>query len=253
MGSVFSVVKYQEKNIIMVNITINGRAFKAEQNATILEVARERGIYIPTLCYNESLGPEGRCRLCMVEIRQGKRTRLVTACLFPVEEGLEVQTETDRVKLVRKTVLELLWCRAPGSEEIRELAAKMGIAKPRFKQDHAQQRCILCGLCVKTCEEAVGVSAIGLSQRGTDKKVGTPYMEPNLVCIGCGACHFICPTGAIRMTEKEGVRSIWGRDFKLQACPSCGNYFAPEYQLEWMAEKTGVSLDFLRICQNCRK
>jgi hypothetical protein len=80
----------------MVNITINGREFKAEKNATILDVARDRGIYIPTLCFNESLGPEGRCRLCMVEITQGKRTRMVTSCLFPVEEGLQVQTETEK-------------------------------------------------------------------------------------------------------------------------------------------------------------
>jgi NADH dehydrogenase/NADH:ubiquinone oxidoreductase subunit G len=237
----------------MVNITINGREIKAEKNATVLETARDHGIHIPTLCYNEALGPEGRCRLCLVEIKQGKRTRLVTSCLFPAEEGLQVQTETEQLKLVRKNLLELLWCRAPGSEEIQELAKKMGIDKPRFKQDHPQQRCILCGLCVKTCEEAVGVSAIGLSHRGTDKKVGTPYMEANPACIGCGACHFICPTSAIRMTEKDGVRSIWGRNFKLQACPVCGNHFAPEYQLEWMANKTGVSLDFLRVCQNCRK
>ena len=132
----------------MVNITINGREIKAEKNATILEVARDNGFSIPTLCYNESLGPEGRCRLCMVEIKQGKRTRMVTSCLFPVEEGLQVQTETDKVKLVRKTVLELLWAKAPGSEEIQGLAGKMGIEKPRFKLDNAQQRCILCGLCV---------------------------------------------------------------------------------------------------------
>jgi bidirectional [NiFe] hydrogenase diaphorase subunit len=237
----------------MGNMTINGRELKAEKNATILDVARDSGIYIPTLCFNESLGPEGRCRLCMVEIRQGKRTRMVTSCLFPVEEGLQVQTDSEKVKLVRKTVLELLWAKAPGSEEIQELAKKMGIERPRFKLDNAQQRCILCGLCVKTCEEAVGVSAIGLSSRGTEKKVGTPYMEPTMVCIGCGACHFICPTSAIRMTEKDGVRSIWGRNFNLQACPVCGNFFAPEYQLEWMAQKTGVSLDFLRVCQDCRK
>jgi NADH dehydrogenase/NADH:ubiquinone oxidoreductase subunit G len=237
----------------MVNITIDGMAFQAKKDATILEVAREGGVEIPTLCYNEALGPEGRCRLCMVEIKRGNRTRLVTSCLYPVEEGLQVQTQTEKVLRTRKIVLELLLARCPDSEVIRQMAGKAGVEKTRFKEDEGNWKCILCGLCVKTCEEAVGVSAIGLAYRGSERKVGTPYAEPTGVCIGCGACHYICPTGAIKMTENEGVRSIWGRDFKLAACSVCGNYFAPEYQLEWMAKSTGVSLDFLKTCQNCRK
>ncbi len=237
----------------MVKLTIDGMACQANEGATILEVARDNGIEIPTLCYNEALGPEGRCRLCMVEIKRGNRTRLVTSCLYPVEEGLQVQTQTSKVLLTRKMVLELLLARVPDSQVIRDLATKFGVEKARFKPDEGNWKCILCGLCVKTCEEAVGVSAIGLAYRGSDKKVGTPYAEPTGVCIGCGACHFICPTDAIQMTEKEGVRSIWGRDFKLAACNVCGNYFAPEYQLEWMAKTTGVSLDFLKTCQDCRK
>jgi NADH dehydrogenase/NADH:ubiquinone oxidoreductase subunit G len=236
-----------------VSFTIDGMACQAKQGATILEVARDNGIEIPTLCYNEALGPEGRCRLCMVEIKRGNRTRLVTSCLYPAEEGLQVQTQTDKVLLTRKMVLELLLARVPDSMVIRDLATKFGVEKARFKPDEGNWKCILCGLCVKTCEEAVGVSAIGLAYRGSDKKVGTPYAEPTGVCIGCGACHFICPTGAIQMTEKEGMRSIWGRDFKLAACNVCGNYFAPEYQLEWMAKTTGVALDFLKTCQDCRK
>ncbi len=238
---------------IMVNLTINGMAFQAEKNATVLEVARENGIHIPTLCYNEALGPEGRCRLCMVEITRGNRTRMVTSCLYPVEEGLQVQTETKKVLLTRKVNLELLLARCPDSEKIQKLAAEMGVEKARFKPDEGNWKCILCGLCVKTCEEAVGVSAIGLSLRGSEKKVGTPFAEPTMTCIGCGACHYICPTGAIKMTEEGGVRKIWGREFKLQACRVCGNLFAPEYQLEWMSKKTGVALDFLQTCQDCRK
>ncbi len=237
----------------MVNLTIDGMAFQAKEGATILEVSRENGVEIPTLCYNEALGPEGRCRLCMVEIQRGTRTRLVTSCLYPVEEGLQVQTQTDKVLRTRKMVLELLLSRAPESKDIRDLAARFGVEKPRFRPDAGSEKCILCGLCVKACEEAVGVSAIGMAFRGSEKKVGTPYAEPNAVCIGCGACHFICPTDAIRMTEKDGVRSIWGRDFKLAACKVCGQTFAPEYQLEWMSKKAGVSLDFLKTCQNCRK
>jgi bidirectional [NiFe] hydrogenase diaphorase subunit len=237
----------------MVNITIDGIPLQADKGATVLQVARENGIEIPTLCYNEALGPEGRCRLCMVEIKKGNRIRLVTSCLYPVEEGLQVQTETGKVRLTRKMILELLWARCPDSQVIQEKAAKMGVEKPRFRLDEGNWKCILCGLCVKACEEAVGVSAIGLSYRGSHRKVGTPFVEPTMVCIGCGACHFICPTGAIKMTEENGVRRIWGRDFKLRACNVCGNLFAPEYQLEWMSKKSGVALEFFHTCQNCRK
>ncbi len=237
----------------MVNVTINGIALRAEENDTVLQVARENGIHLPTLCYNESLGPEGRCRLCMVEVKKGNRTRMVTSCLYPVEEGLQVQTETQKVLLTRKMILELLLARCPDSEVIQEMAAKVGVEKPRFKLDEGNWKCILCGLCVKTCEEAVGVSAIGLSFRGSHRKVGTPFVEPTMVCIGCGACHFICPTRAIKMAEENGVRRIWGRDFPLQVCNVCGNYFAPAYQLEWMSKKTGVPLEFFHTCQDCRK
>ena len=147
----------------MVNITIDGMACKGAPGATVLQVARDNGIEIPTLCHNESLGPEGRCRLCMVEVKKGTRVRLVTSCLYPVEEGLQVQTQTEKVQRVRKMVLELLWARCPDSEVIAGMARNMGVEKFRFKPDEGNWKCILCGQCVKTCEEVVGVSAIGLS------------------------------------------------------------------------------------------
>ena len=133
----------------MVNITIDGIPLQADKGATVLQVARENGIEIPTLCYNEALGPEGRCRLCMVEVKKGNRIRLVTSCLYPVEEGLQVQTETGKVRLTRKMILELLWARCPDSQVIQEKAAKMGVEKPRFRLDEGNWKCILCGLCVK--------------------------------------------------------------------------------------------------------
>ena len=119
----------------MVNLTIDGMGFQAKEGSTLLEVARENGIEIPTLCYNEALGPEGRCRLCMVEIKRGSRTRLVTSCLYPVEEGLQVQTHSEKVLLTRKMVVELLLARCPDAEEIQKLAAKMGVEEARFKPD----------------------------------------------------------------------------------------------------------------------
>jgi NADH dehydrogenase/NADH:ubiquinone oxidoreductase subunit G len=184
-----------ENRKAMINITIDGMACKAKPGATILQVARDNGIDIPTLCHNESLGPEGRCRLCMLEVKKGNRVRLVTSCLYPVEGCLQVQTQAEKVRRVRKMVLGLLWARCPDSEVIGEMGRKMGVEKFRFKRDEGNSKCILCGQCAKACEEAVGVSAIGLSMRGSIKKVGTPYAEPTGVCIGCGACQYICPTG----------------------------------------------------------
>lgn len=243
----------EKQDSIMVKILMNGKPLLVPKGYTVLQAARAYGFYIPTLCYNENLTAEGRCRLCLVEIKKGGRSRIVTSCLYPVEEGLEVQTETEKIARTRRMIVELLLARCPDAEVIQELAQKMGITKPRFKPDEGNWKCILCGLCVKACEEAVGVSALGLSYRGSLKKVGTPYKEPTMVCIGCGACHYICPTQAIKMTEKDGIRHIWGRDFPLQACQVCGQYFAPRYQLEWMSKKTGVPLESLQTCQNCRK
>lgn len=238
----------------MVDLTIDGRRIEAEEGKTILEVARERGIEIPTLCHHDSLSPTGSCRMCVVEIARNGRTRIVTSCIYKVEDGLEVNTRSERVQAVRKLVLQLLMARCPDSEVIRDMALEMGVKpEPRFKVARDKGKCILCRLCVKACETIVGVSAIGLSGRGQKKKVGGPFMEAPETCIGCGSCAYICPTGHIVMEDDgKGRRTIWGKTFEMASCKVCGRYFAPREQLEYISRRTGVDLDSLMTCTSCR-
>jgi len=239
----------------MINLTIDGREIQVEEGSTILQAARNNGIEIPTLCYHDELTASGACRLCSVEIKKGKRTRIVTSCIYQVEEGLTVTTHSERVINVRRLVLQLLMARCPTSEVIRELADTMGVElQERFQPDEDKGTCILCRQCVEVCEQVVGVSAIGFLNRGADKSVGTPFMEPSGVCIGCGACAYVCPTGHIKMEESENgkERVIWGKTFKMVACKVCGRYFAPQEQLEYIGKKTGVPLDKLYTCVDCR-
>ena len=239
----------------MINLVIDNNKIQAEEGSTILKAAQSNGIEIPTLCYHDELTASGACRLCSVEIKKGKRTRVVASCIYQVEEDLVVNTQSERVMNVRRLVLQLLMARCPESEVIRELAEKLGV-KPqlRFKPDEDKGTCILCRQCVEVCEQVVGVSAIGFLNRGADKSVGTPFMEPSGVCIGCGACAYVCPTGHIKMEESDGgeERVIWGKTFKMVACKECGRYFAPQEQLEYIGKKTGVPLDKLYTCVNCR-
>ncbi len=237
----------------MANITIDGKKIKAPAGTTILHAAREHGIQIPTLCSHEALEQSGACRYCAVEIKKGSRTRIVTSCLYQVEEGLEVNTQSERVLEVRRLVLQLLLARNPASDVIRELAEKAGVSpEARFKPDTDKGKCILCRLCVRTCEHIVGVSAIGLSYRGSHKAVGPPFEEDSPACIGCGACAYVCPTGHIEMKTTFETRTIWGRTFKMQACNSCGKYFAPVDQLAWISKTTGVPVTELSTCTSCR-
>jgi NADH dehydrogenase/NADH:ubiquinone oxidoreductase subunit G len=170
-----------------------------------------------------------------------------------VEEGLIVDTKSERVQNVRRLVMELLLARCPESEVLQKLAKELGVdTQPRFVADTDKGKCILCRSCVRVCEEVVGVSAIGLFSRGSYKAVGTPYNEKSDACIGCGACAYVCPTGHIEMETTENKRKIWGRTFKMQTCDTCGRYFAPVDQLKYISKKTGVSLKDLSICMDCR-
>lgn len=187
----------------MVSVTIDDQKIEVEKETTVLDAARQLGISIPTLCYSEFIEPYGACRLCIVEVQRGKRSRLVTACNYPLRESVVVQTNTERVQELRKMNLELLMARAPAAEIVQELAAEMGIEKTRFPIEDPENKCILCGLCVQICENTVGAGAIGFSNRGPDRKVTTPYGIESEECILCGACARYCPTGHLKMTDIE--------------------------------------------------
>ena len=236
----------------MVTLTIDGQEIQAEEGATILEVARQEGIEIPTLCYHEAVSPAGVCRLCMVEITKDTRSRLVASCLYPAEEGLEVKSHSERVMNIRKTVMELLLARCPNSKPIQDLARSMGIETTDF--DLEDMDCILCGLCVRVCEEIAGVSAISLVSRGTQRKVAPPFDEPSEDCIGCGSCARVCPTGTIKIEDVGDTRIIhnWKVEFKLKQCKVCGNYFAPQAQLDYLRKTLDLPEEHFELCQNCR-
>jgi bidirectional [NiFe] hydrogenase diaphorase subunit len=243
----------------MVTVTINGKKIRAEEGTTILKAARENHIYIPTLCENEAVAPYGACRLCLVEITTAKgRERLVTSCLYQVEEGLTVRTDSERIARNRRMLIELLLTRCPDSEVIQEMAEKLGVTKTRFPLQKDNNKCILCALCARTCEEVVGVSAISLARRGVEREMSTPFDEDfSEACIGCGSCAYSCPTGAITLEDMAGTRVIrWPHnqmEFKLRKCSICGQYWAPEKQLEYIARISGTPLSDYDLCPDCRE
>jgi heterodisulfide reductase subunit A len=183
-----------------INLEIDGRKLKAEVGMTVLEVAEEAGIKIPTLCHHKALSPFGACRICTVEVIRGERSRLLTACTYPAEEGLVVKTDSSVVRQTRKMLLELLLARCPGVEIIQQLAREYGVEKPRLKRTKNED-CILCGLCTRICQERMGVAAINFVDRGINRKVDTPFEVYSDICQTCGACAFICPTGAIKLED----------------------------------------------------
>lgn len=178
-----------------VTLTIDDKEVKAREGMTVLEAARSVGIDIPTLCYHQKLAPYGACRLCMVEVITGGRSRLVTACVYPVRDGLIVKTETEPIIRIRRMILELLWARAPGVQVIREYGIKYGIDRTKF--DVAPTCCILCGQCVRYCAEVKKKHAIGFVGRGIERQVVFFPEIARKECPGCGECFNVCPTGVL--------------------------------------------------------
>lgn len=181
----------------MIRFKINDIEVKAEEGWTVLETAREYNIEIPTLCFHEALAPSGACRLCMVELKEGDWSKTVASCIYPAAEGINVYTETEKIKNIRKWIFRMLLASCPGSAEIAEMAKKYGVTSTRFEIQDPKQTCILCGLCTRVCKEIVGLSAISIVDRGVHKKVGAPYMQPSDVCVACGCCVSICPTNSM--------------------------------------------------------
>jgi len=190
----------------MPTLTIDGQTVEVEEGKTILEAAEQLGIEIPTLCHHPLLEAYGACRICTVEMKRGKRTRMVTACNHPALDGIEVLTRSPRVLRHRRMIVELELGRCADLPVLRKLADELGIDRSRFGT--GKHECILCGLCVRTCWELVGARAISFANRGTEREVTTPYHEISDACIGCGACVAVCPTGVLKMEDIKGRKVV---------------------------------------------
>jgi len=204
----------------VITIEVNGRPVEAVPGELLLTALRRAGIRVPTLCCLENLTPTGACRLCVVEVA-GQRT-LVPSCAFPVAAGMQVKTHSPRAVAARKTIVELLlanhpddcnYCPRNGDCQLQKLAGELGvrermyagertewkldISSPSLVRDPA--KCILCGRCVRVCEEVQAVAAIDFIGRGSRTRVGTAFdLGLNVSsCINCGQCITICPTGAL--------------------------------------------------------
>ena len=236
----------------MVPFMIDGKRVEGEEERSVLEVALDAGIEIPHLCHNEAVKPYGACRLCLVEVSRRGRSRMTTSCTYPVLEGIEVFTQTEKVLRARRMILELILAMCPGDALIQEMAREMGIQEVRFKKE--EKDCILCGLCARVCDEVVGAHAIQFASRGDRREMIPPFAGEAMSCIACGACVVVCPVDVIGMKEEGDERTIlrWKRTLKMKKCKICGNTFAPVFQLEKFRENAKLSKDFFDVCYTCR-
>jgi bidirectional [NiFe] hydrogenase diaphorase subunit len=200
----------------MINLTINGLDISVEDGMTLLEAARFIGFPIPTLCHMEGLTPYGACRLCMVEIGEGAKSKLVSSCTYPAQEGLNVRTASSRVLRARRMVIELLLASCPQSKVIQDIAAAHQIRQQRFRQEY--EDCILCGLCVRMCEQQMMGKAIGFRGRGQGRSIGTPFDIKSDACRLCGGCIYVCPACQLRCTYTQPEKAI---------CGGCANLAPP--------------------------
>ena len=248
----------------MPDVTIEGKTVTVPYEATILDAARKAHVWIPTLCYHPTVPSQGSCRICMVEIlnEEGKPGRLVTSCNYPVRRDITVSVSSERAVRVRRGVMQLLLARAPESEQLRELAARMGVTEtPYPKVTESQRNCILCGLCVSVCEQVIGASAIGFAGRGVERAVAAPFRQPSETCIACGACAVVCPVGTIQVrihtdTGEAEISPFKSRS-KLLVCEECGTRMVSVPLAQAMTDRVNIDWEefrhLARLCPECRR
>ena len=227
----------------LVNLTINGKAIQAEKGALLIEVSRQNGIEIPAFCYYEGLTLQAACRMCLVEVE--KTPKLQVGCTLPVAEGMVVHTESDTVRAARKGTLEFLLtihpldcpvCDKGGECELQDMVFRYGAGESRYteRKVHVDEqqwspvvyfdapRCILCYRCVRVCNEAMGVGALGVANRGVISEI-VPNRHDYLECDECGACIDICPVGALTSGIYRYQTRPWEMNHVGTICTHCGD------------------------------
>jgi len=241
----------------MATIEFDGKPYEIGAATTVLEAARANGVFIPALCYHPAVTPYGACRLCMVEVEQRGRKRLVTSCTYPARDGMKVETRTERVLKVRRGMMELLRARARGNAELKEYARRIGIeGRSRYpKVTEAQRGCILCGLCVSICDQVIGASAIGFADRGVNRAVAAPFREASETCVGCGACAAICPVGTIKLRIDEDTVEVspFKSKVPLRRCRECGKALTGEPFAVQVEAKAPAYAKTARLCDECKR
>ena len=256
-----------------ITIEVNGRKVEAKKGETILSALRRASVKVPTLCYLEGLTPSGACRMCVVEVEGS--ANLVPSCSFPVAEGMKIQSNSPAVMQARRTIIELLlsnhpddclYCVRGGNCTLAELAQEHGVRARRFRGaknkrekdmsgpsiQRDPEKCILCGKCVRVCEEIQGVSAIDFVQRGSKSVVGTAFNKGLNVssCINCGQCILVCPTGALheRSYVEEVMRSLNDPDkiVVAQHAPAVSVSIAEEFKMKPGTDFDGKMVASLR-------
>jgi bidirectional [NiFe] hydrogenase diaphorase subunit len=179
-----------------ITIQIDGKEVKAAEGMTVLEAAQSADIFIPTLCHHEKLEPYGGCRICTVEVEVRGWTKLVAACLYPLEQDLIVRTRSEKVDKIRKMILELLLANAPNSPPLQEMAQEYGADKDRFEKEASF--CILCGLCVRYCAEVKKKNAVGYVDCGARREISFIPEIASKECNSCKECFPLCPTSYLQ-------------------------------------------------------
>jgi len=240
----------------MATLTIDGSEYEARDGQTVLDVAKENNIPIPALCHHEALKPWGACRMCVVEMGRPEwngGTKITASCALPAENGLKIQTKSEKVKGVRKVVLNLLLARCPHSKVIQQLAKVYGLTKTTLKQDEGRDNCILCNICTRVCAQ-LGANAITTIKRGSEKEIATPYNETPPDCIGCLSCAKNCPTDTIKFEDDGAFRKIWGKTFEMAECSVCKSKSPlTNEQVEFFAKKSGLPSEYFAKCDVCAR
>lgn len=257
----------------MFEIEANNRKIKAEAGETILSVLKRANIHVPTLCHLEGMTPSGACRMCVVEVEG--MSGLIPSCSYPVREGMKIQTNSPKAIQARKTIIELLlanhpddclYCVRNGNCQLQDLAGEYGVRERRLSAKRTeytvdktspsivrdQAKCILCGKCVRVCEEIQNVSAIDFAGRGSKTVIATALGENLNVssCINCGQCIMVCPTGALR--EKSYLKEVRDaladpeKHVVVQHAPAISVSIAEEFGAKSGTDANGILVTALR-------